>query len=65
MKEKIINTINFLKDNAIKLNFFYKKGIIKLSHDSKIEISQKIRDDLNGGNIYWIQVFLSSIIAAL
>ncbi|MDD3303259.1 MAG: TIGR00341 family protein, partial [Candidatus Gracilibacteria bacterium] len=65
MKEKIINTANFLKDNIITFVFFYKKGVIKLPHDVRDEISQKIRDDLTSENIYWVQVFLSSIIAAL
>lgn len=63
LEEKINKKSEKWSDKII--NFFNKIKFINLTPDLKEQVALKVKNDIVTWRLYWIQIFLSSIIAAL
>ncbi|MDD3144816.1 MAG: TIGR00341 family protein [Candidatus Gracilibacteria bacterium] len=68
-KEKNITDTKTIKENLTKeekiVNFFDSIEFLSLDSTHKEEVAKKIKLDSSGDRLYWIEIFLSSIIAVL
>lgn len=68
-KEKNSNEASAIKENLTKeeklVNFFDSIEFLSLDSIHKEEVAKKIKNESSGDKLYWIEIFLSSVIAVL